>query len=116
MKTREKDEVFVSNLALILVTSCLSLLWAQETSVSSMQVLGFVLVLGGYWLKHLSLDVKQLDSEALSAMTAVKTLFKYESPMELEDIHFKCTAIYELLGLPGLLRVLFDTSLSRNIR
>ena len=64
-----------------------------------MQILGFVLVLGGTWLKHSGLDIQQQDSEAVSAMTAVKALFKYESPLELEEMDFKCKTFYESLGL-----------------
>ena len=46
----------------------------------------------------------------------MKSLFRYEDPKELEEIDVQLWSTYGILGIKGLMRVVFDTAMSRNKR
>jgi hypothetical protein len=52
------------------------------------------------------------DKEAKSLIQNVKTLFRYETPKEFEEVDIQLWSIYGMLGLQGLMRVIFDSAIA----
>ncbi len=52
------------------------------------------------------------EKEAKSIIQAVKSIFRYENPKEIEDIDVELWSIYGMLVLNGLMRVATDCALS----
>jgi hypothetical protein len=80
--------------------------------VSLFQLLAFFLTITGYSLQFTFRNLFSENLEAKSAIEAVKSLFKYPRSLDVEELDIKLYSIYDILGMRGLMSVLFDMALS----
>jgi hypothetical protein len=57
-----------------------------KQDISTIDLLGFSLAVMGYLVYFLSCDSLAEDNEAMSAISAVKSIFKYKRPREVEEM------------------------------
>jgi hypothetical protein len=114
--TKDKETFFMTDFFASIFFPILGFFLSAQTKLSSLDMLGTTFVTVGMLLNYLAADVNHQNLEATSAMSAIKTLFQFKTPKELEVVDTQLSSIYQILGIDGLSRVLFDTALARTKR
>jgi len=116
-KKPQKETIFLAEITALMFLAAFSIIFVDiRSQVSVLDLFGHFLAVVGYFFIYIQTDLPNEETEALSVTHAVKQLFQYQNPKDLQEIELRLYELYQMLGLKDFYRVMFDTVLSKNKR